>query len=62
MSVCAVDDGSQVTEENCPLVPLGKGPSTDRLLGAEHAVIKVSGEGGEGTSQQAGIADIDDYR
>lgn len=23
MSVCAVDDGGKVTDENCPLVPMG---------------------------------------
>jgi len=40
MSVCAVDDGSQVTEE-CPLVPLG-GPQ-DKLLLAEQAVLKGGG-------------------
>jgi len=45
MSVCAVDDGGSVTEEHCPLVPLGKGPSTDRLLGAEQAVIQVDERG-----------------
>lgn len=29
MSVCATDDGGEVSE-NCPLVPQGKSPSTDR--------------------------------
>jgi hypothetical protein len=29
MSVCATDDGGEVNE-NCPLVPQGKSPSTDR--------------------------------
>ncbi len=42
LSVCAVDDGGQVTEEECPLVPMGASPSTDKLLGAEEAVLKVS--------------------
>lgn len=43
MSVCAVDDGGRVTDEQCPLVPMGAGPSTDRLLGAEQAVLQVGG-------------------
>lgn len=43
MSVCAADQGEQVTDEDCPLVPLGKGPSTDRLLGAEKAVLEAGG-------------------
>jgi nucleoside-diphosphate-sugar epimerase len=42
MSVCATEDGSLVTE-TCPVVPEGKSPSTDRLLGAEQAVL-----GGQG--------------
>lgn len=43
MSVCAVDDGGRVTDEQCPLVPMGAGPSTDRLLGAEQAVLQAGG-------------------
>ena len=35
MSVCSTDDGSAVTEDSCPLVAVGAGPSTDKLLGAE---------------------------
>lgn len=31
MSVCATEDGSSV-DENCPLVPQGKSPSTDRCV------------------------------
>ncbi len=45
MSVCAVDDGGRVTDEQCPLVPVGAGPPTDRLLGAEQAVLQVRGAG-----------------
>jgi hypothetical protein len=41
MSVCAAESGEQVTDDNCPMVPAGKGPSTDRLLAAEQAVIQV---------------------
>lgn len=42
MSVCATEDGSEVTE-GCPLVPKGKADSTDRLLDAESAVLGVGG-------------------
>lgn len=42
MSVCATDDGGEVNE-NCPLVPQGKSPSTDRLLGAEDAALSAGG-------------------
>jgi nucleoside-diphosphate-sugar epimerase len=42
MSVCAVDDGGVVTEDSCPLNPLGKSPSVDRLLLAEKPVLEVS--------------------
>lgn len=45
MGVCAADDGELVTDESCPLVPKGKGPSTDRLLDAEEAVTQVRGVG-----------------
>lgn len=41
MSVCAVDDGGSVSDEHCPLNPLGKSPSVDRLLLAEQAVLQV---------------------
>lgn len=41
MSVCSVDDGGRVTEDACPLVAKGAGPSTDKLLGAEEAVLQV---------------------
>ncbi|GLC39271.1 hypothetical protein PLESTB_001649100 [Pleodorina starrii] len=53
MSVCAVDDGGQVTdtdsanpgegEGGCPLVAQGAAPSTDRLLGAEQATLQAGG-------------------
>ena len=43
MSVCAAEDGSEVNEENCPLVPEGRGPSTDRLLAAEAAALSAGG-------------------
>jgi hypothetical protein len=36
-----VDDGSTVTGDNCPLVPMGAAPGTDKLLSAEAAVLKV---------------------
>lgn len=42
MSVCATEDGSTV-DEACPLVPLGKAPSTDRLLRAEGATLSAGG-------------------
>eukprot|EP00879_Flechtneria_rotunda_P005880 GHRR01006186.1.p1 GENE.GHRR01006186.1~~GHRR01006186.1.p1 ORF type:complete len:376 (+),score=78.33 GHRR01006186.1:170-1297(+) len=42
MSVCATEDGSTVTE-TCPLVPPGKSPSTDKLLGAEQAALSAQG-------------------
>lgn len=41
MGVCAVDDGGRVDETNCPVVALGAGASTDKLLGAEEAVLQV---------------------
>jgi len=41
MSVCAVDDGSAVSDAHCPLNTLGKSPSVDRLLLAEQAVLQV---------------------
>lgn len=40
MSVCSTTDGSTVYE-NCPLVAVGAGPGTDRLLGAEKATLEV---------------------
>lgn len=43
MSVCAAEDASMVDEEHCPLVPLGKSPATDRLLGAEKATLDAGG-------------------
>ncbi|KAG2493226.1 hypothetical protein HYH03_008642 [Edaphochlamys debaryana] len=43
LSVCAVDDGGQVTDAACPLVAEGAAASTDRLLGAEKAVIEGGG-------------------
>jgi nucleoside-diphosphate-sugar epimerase len=43
MSVCAAEDGSEVSEDRCPLVPEGKSPSTDRLLGAEGAALGAGG-------------------
>lgn len=43
MSVCAAEDGSSVSEDRCPLVPEGKSPSTDRLLGAENATLSAGG-------------------
>lgn len=43
MSVCAAEDGSEVSEERCPLVPQGKSPSTDRLLAAEAAALAAGG-------------------
>lgn len=42
LSVCSVDDGGSVTDDNCPTLPMGAGPSTDRLLAAEQAVLQVS--------------------
>eukprot|EP00878_Enallax_costatus_P035525 GHUV01039663.1.p1 GENE.GHUV01039663.1~~GHUV01039663.1.p1 ORF type:complete len:189 (-),score=21.38 GHUV01039663.1:338-904(-) len=42
MSVCATEDGSTVSE-NCPLVPEGKAPGTDKLLGAEKAALAANG-------------------
>lgn len=42
MSVCATEDGSAVSED-CPLVPEGKSPSTDKLLGAEKAALTAKG-------------------
>jgi nucleoside-diphosphate-sugar epimerase len=42
MSVCATEDGSAVSED-CPLVPQGKSPSTDRLLAAEAAALSCGG-------------------
>lgn len=42
MGICSVDDGS-VVREDCPLVPLGAGPNTDKLLEAEQLVIKAGG-------------------
>ena len=45
MSVCSAEDGEVVTEDSCPMVAMGKGPSTDRLLGAEQAVMQVEGRG-----------------
>ncbi len=41
MSVCAEESGGVVTDDNCQLVPMGKGPSTDKLLAAEQMVLKV---------------------
>ncbi|KAI8465729.1 MAG: hypothetical protein J3K34DRAFT_525149 [Monoraphidium minutum] len=43
MSVCAAEDGSEVSEDRCPLVPEGKAPGTDRLLGAERAALSAGG-------------------
>jgi nucleoside-diphosphate-sugar epimerase len=43
MSVCAAEDGSEVSEDRCPLVPEGKAPSTDRLLAAERASLDAGG-------------------
>ncbi|KAG2427367.1 hypothetical protein HXX76_012560 [Chlamydomonas incerta] len=43
MSVCAVDDGGAATDEHCPLVPIGAGASTDKLRGAEEAVLAAGG-------------------
>ena len=43
MSVCAAEDGSEVSEERCPLVSEGKSPSTDRLLAAEKAALDAGG-------------------
>ncbi|KAF8059377.1 hypothetical protein HT031_005182 [Scenedesmus sp. PABB004] len=42
MSVCATNDGGAVGED-CPLVPAGAAPSTDRLLGAEAAALSAGG-------------------
>ena len=42
MSVCSAENGEMVTEEDCPMVSMGKGPTTDRLLAAEGAVLEVS--------------------
>eukprot|EP00882_Tetradesmus_deserticola_P005686 GHRQ01005987.1.p1 GENE.GHRQ01005987.1~~GHRQ01005987.1.p1 ORF type:complete len:367 (+),score=182.69 GHRQ01005987.1:259-1359(+) len=42
MSVCATEDGSEVSE-NCPLVPQGKAAGTDKLLGAEAATLEAGG-------------------
>jgi hypothetical protein len=39
--VCSVDDGGAVTDAQCPLVALGMGPSTDRLLAAETATLQA---------------------
>lgn len=47
MGVCAVDDGGRVDETNCPVVALGAGASTDRLLGAEEAVLQVGEPGAD---------------
>jgi nucleoside-diphosphate-sugar epimerase len=43
MSVCAAEDGGEVSDEVCPLVPPGKAPGTDRLLGAEGAALAAGG-------------------
>jgi len=43
MSVCAAEDGSEVSETRCPIVPQGKSPSTDRLLLAERAALDAGG-------------------
>lgn len=43
MSVCAAEDGSEVSEDRCPLVAEGKSPSTDRLLAAERAALAAGG-------------------
>ncbi|GIL82117.1 hypothetical protein Vretimale_7121 [Volvox reticuliferus] len=43
MSVCSEDSGGEVTDENCPLVPIGAGASTDKLLGAEAATLEAGG-------------------
>ncbi|GLI63574.1 hypothetical protein VaNZ11_006574 [Volvox africanus] len=43
MSVCSEDGGGEVTDEKCPLLMLGAGPSTDRLLGAEAATLEAGG-------------------
>ncbi|KAG1672215.1 hypothetical protein FOA52_002916 [Chlamydomonas sp. UWO 241] len=43
MSVCSAENGETVTDADCPLVPLGKGPGTDKMLGAESAVLGVGG-------------------
>lgn len=43
MSVCSTDDGSIVDEDHCPLVEIGKAPSTDKLLQAEKAVLAAGG-------------------
>jgi nucleoside-diphosphate-sugar epimerase len=43
MSVCAAEDGSEVNEDRCPLVPEGRAPSTDRLLAAEKAALGAGG-------------------
>lgn len=40
-----MDDGGSATDEHCPLVPVGAGPSTDKLRGAEEAVLAVRGRG-----------------
>lgn len=42
MSVCATEDGSEVSEA-CPLVAKGKAPGTDKLLGAEAATLEAGG-------------------
>jgi nucleoside-diphosphate-sugar epimerase len=42
MSVCAVEDGSDV-DEACPLVQEGADPKTDRLLAAERACLEAGG-------------------
>ncbi|GFR46023.1 hypothetical protein Agub_g7282 [Astrephomene gubernaculifera] len=48
MSVCAVDDGGAVDDmgeegRGCPLVTRGSAPGTDKLLGAEEAVLQAGG-------------------
>lgn len=51
MSVCATDDGGEVNE-NCPLVPQGKSPSTDRYAQLQIGVLgKPGGGGGGGASR-----------
>ena len=43
MSVCSTDDGSLVNDDHCPLVPMGKSPSTDKMLQAEECVLAAGG-------------------
>jgi nucleoside-diphosphate-sugar epimerase len=43
MSVCNTDDGGLVNDDLCPLVPMGKSASTDKMRQAEESVLSAGG-------------------